>query len=43
MSPGYYSEAAVRDLLAIKEGEKDVLRATIKALQAELEQLKKKS
>lgn len=32
MNPGYFSEAAVKDLLAIKEGEIDYLKKTITLL-----------
>lgn len=41
MTSGYLSREAVNDLLAIKEGEKDFLRAQIRALEQEVESLKK--
>lgn len=39
MNPGYFSEAAVRDLLAIKTGEIEFLRKQVEILTARCESL----
>lgn len=40
MDSGYFSAQAVKDLLAVKEGEKDLLIKTIKNLESQIELLK---
>lgn len=42
MEPGYFSREAVKDLLAVREGEAIYLRNRVEALESENETLRKK-
>jgi chaperonin cofactor prefoldin len=42
MEPGYFSREAVKDLLAVREGETIYLRNRVEALESENEVLRKK-
>jgi chaperonin cofactor prefoldin len=42
MEPGYFSREAVKDLLAVREGEAIYLRNRVEALESENEVLRKK-
>lgn len=42
MEPGYFSREAVKDLLAVREGEAIYLRNRVEALESENEILRKK-